>query len=176
MSLRIFVVAAALLSIERICYVWVWRYPDSFRRLCARPAISRLGEPVTVLQRMFYCFKGIQMAVFLYWFLYYRSPLPLDAGTWSRAMGMALIVTGQVLNWSVFYRLGKVGVFYGNRFGYQIPWCRDFPFSLIRHPQYLGVLCSVWGLFLAISFPRYEWFVLPSIETVYYVLGACLEQ
>jgi hypothetical protein len=26
----------------------------------------------------------------------------------------------------VLYRLGKVGVFYGNKFGYAIPWCRAF--------------------------------------------------
>jgi hypothetical protein len=30
--------AAALLTIERLCYVWVWHCPDAFRELCAKVA------------------------------------------------------------------------------------------------------------------------------------------
>jgi len=59
------IVAAALLSLERICYVWVWHYPDKFRKFCARAAAVRFGEPVVFLQNLFYCFKAIQLAVFL---------------------------------------------------------------------------------------------------------------
>ncbi len=94
----------------------------------------------------------------------------------SFTLGGALIVTGQVLNVSVFYRLGEVGVFYGNRFGYQIPWCNEFPFSLLKHPQYVGTLLSIWGFFLAMRFPHPDWCVLPMLETAYYSLGAYLEQ
>jgi len=171
-----FLAAAALLSLERICYVWVWRFPEAFRKLCERPVLVARGGPVHVLQKMFYCFKGIQLSVFAGWFLSYGSFSPLGGSIFSRAAGGALIIVGQILNLSVFYRLGPVGVFYGNRFGHRIPWCQRFPFSLLKHPQYVGAMCSVWGLFLAVCFPRYDWFVLPSLETVYYVLGACLEQ
>jgi hypothetical protein len=43
MSAEFFIVAAALLSLERVCYVLVWRYPEAFGRLCDRfAAPSRL--------------------------------------------------------------------------------------------------------------------------------------
>ncbi len=94
----------------------------------------------------------------------------------SFSVGMGLIVFGQILNLSVFYRLGKTGVFYGNRFGHQIPWCRRFPFSWFKHPQYVGALLSIWGFFLVMRFPHDDWYLLPALETVYYVLGAHFER
>jgi phosphatidyl-N-methylethanolamine N-methyltransferase len=92
------------------------------------------------------------------------------------AVGTASIVAGQFLNFSVFYRLGKIGVFYGNTFGYVIPWCREFPFSLLKHPQYVGALLSIWGFFLTMRFPYDDWYILPALQTAYYVLGAYFEQ
>jgi methylene-fatty-acyl-phospholipid synthase len=64
------------------------------------------------------------------------------------AIGVVIIAAGQALNVSVFRRLGKVGVFYGNRFGYTVSWC----------------------------FPAPDWIVVPFLETVYYAAGARLEQ
>jgi phosphatidyl-N-methylethanolamine N-methyltransferase len=178
MSLWVFLVAAALLSLERICYVWVWRSPESFRTFCGRPAVASVGEPVAVLQKLFYCFKGIQLGVFFGWCYFYGQGLPslLSGGIVALAAGGALIVAGQILNFGVFYRLGKIGVFYGNKLGYEIPWCRAFPFSLLQHPQYVGTLFSIWGFFLAMRFPHDDWYMLPTLETVYYVLGAYFEQ
>jgi hypothetical protein len=43
-----------------------------------------------------------------------------------------LIAIGQTLNAGVFYQLGSVGVFYGNRFGHDVEWCRGFPFRWWR--------------------------------------------
>ena len=62
MSLWPLLVAAVVLSLERICYVWIWRAPDVFRAFCARPAVA--GQPVDVVQKLFYGFKGLQLAVF----------------------------------------------------------------------------------------------------------------
>jgi hypothetical protein len=44
--------------------VWIVRAPDSFHALCARPAMAYFGAPVEVVQKLFYGFKGIQLAVF----------------------------------------------------------------------------------------------------------------
>jgi len=178
MNFWLFFIAAVLLSLERLCYLWAWRAPESFRAFCHHPAVAPLGEPVSVLQKLFYCFKGIQFAVFLGWCYVHGqvSPSLLSAGGFSLAVGGALIVVGQVLNFSVFHRLGKVGVFYGNRFGYAIPWRREFPFSLLKHPQYVGTLFSIWGFFLVTRFPHDDWFLLPLLETIYYALGAYFEQ
>jgi hypothetical protein len=101
-------------------------------------------------------------------------PPPGDA--WSMGLGAALVIAGQILNLSVFYRLGNVGVFYGNRFGYDVRWCRQFPFSVIDHPQYVGALLSIWGFFLIMRFPHGDWYLLPALETVYYALGARFER
>jgi len=90
-------------------------------------------------------------------------------------IGAMLVIVGQGLNIGVFFRLGALGVFYGSRFGYEIPRCREFPFSLVDHPQYVGALSSIWGFFIALRFPCHDWHVLPALETVYYVMGAWLE-
>jgi methylene-fatty-acyl-phospholipid synthase len=174
----VFLLAAILLSIERIAYIWAWRYPESFREFCERAPGGLLDEPITALRRLFYVFKAIQISVFLAGCYHFgngslvfgrESALPVAAGA-------ILLVVGQTLNLGVFYRLGTVGVFYGNRFGRDLPWCDEFPFSMLNHPQYTGALISIWGFFIATCFPRPDWFLLPLLETLYYCVGALLEQ
>jgi methylene-fatty-acyl-phospholipid synthase len=89
--------------------------------------------------------------------------------------GIAIVV-GQVLNWSVFYRLGRIGAFFGDRLGYDVPWSREFPFTLLSHPQYVGAVLTIWGFFSIMRFPQTDWLVLPALETAYYLVGACLEE
>jgi phosphatidyl-N-methylethanolamine N-methyltransferase len=66
-------------------------------------------------------------------------------------------------------------VFYGYQLGYNIPWSRAFPFSWFKHSQYVGTVWSIWGLFLILRFPQSDWYILPTLETVYYLLGAYFE-
>jgi len=170
--------AAVLLSLERLCYVYIARCPDAFRAWCSRPAVASVGSPVEVVQKLFYSFKGLQFAVFFGWCAVYgyAAPLPLSGCLVPLGVGVACMVTGQMLNCSVFYRLGQVGVFYGNRLGYDVPWCRAFPFSLLKHPQYIGTVLSIWGFFLIMRFPHHDWYLIPVLETAYYALGAYFEQ
>ena len=178
MNLWISLCAALLLSLERICYLWIWRAPDAFRAFSARPALAWIGNPVEVLRALFCSFKVIQGGVFLGWCWLYGngSLVPPGEGPLSLALGAALVGIGQILNCSVFYRLGKVGVFYGNKFGYRTRWVRKFPFSCLKHPQYVGALLSIWGFFLAMRFPAADWYLLPALETLYYALGAYWER
>lgn len=178
MSLWALCGVAAFLSLERLCYVWLCRAPEAFRACCDHPGVAWLGTPVEVVQKLFYGFKAIQVAVFIGWcYVYGHGSLwPLSADAWALGLGGTLLVVGQILSVSVFYRLGKVGVFYGNKFGYEIPWCYAFPFSLLAHPQYVGTLLSIWGFFLVMRFPHDDWYLLPILETVYYMLGAYYEQ
>jgi len=53
--------------------------------------------------------------------------------------------------------------------------CQEFPFSVLSHPQYVGTLLTIWGLFLAARFPHDDWYALPILETAYYAAGAWLE-
>jgi methylene-fatty-acyl-phospholipid synthase len=178
MSVLLVVSAAVLLSVERGCYVWIARAPAAFRRWCMRSPIVRLGEPVAVVRKLFYGFKVLQATVFVGWcyVLGHGSLAPVARHPVTLGIAAAAIVAGQVLNWSVFYRLGAVGAFFGDRLGYRVPWCSDFPFSWLSHPQYVGTVLTIWGFFLAMRLPRDDWYVLPAIETLYYVVGARLER
>jgi methylene-fatty-acyl-phospholipid synthase len=171
--------AAVLLSFERICYLWIWRSPDTFRAWCSHLAKGKPGiEPIDALQLLFWGFKILQCAVFIGWcFVFGGGSLwPANGNPFTLGVGAMLIAAGQTLNLSVFYRLGKVGVFYGNKFGYQVPWSHKFPFSCLKHPQYLGASLSIWGFFLVMRFPHDDWYLLPALETVYYSLGAFFER
>jgi phosphatidyl-N-methylethanolamine N-methyltransferase len=139
---------------------------------------ARLTGPHRCSGLLFYGFKGLQCGVFLAWCFIYGNGavLPLNGSVLYFSLGAVLIVVGQILNASVFYRLGKVGAFYGERFGYEVPWCRKFPFSWFKHPQYTGALLSIWGFFLVMRFPHDDWYILPALETAYYVLGAYFER
>jgi hypothetical protein len=173
----ILLIAAAALSVERACYVWIAHTPEVFRRWCARPLVARLGEPVVIVRELFYGFKAMQLVVFVGWcYLHGEGSLALAEYDFAVLGGGLLILGGQTLNVSVFYRLGAVGVFYGDRLGYEVPWCRDFPFSVLSHPQYVGTVLSIWGFFLALRFPHDDWILLPALETMYYVVGTFLEE
>jgi len=175
-----FAVAAVLLSLERVFYVWVSRRPDSLA-----PAVEALAawgiaaDRVDLLRWAFYAFKVLQAAVFAGWFIAFGQGQvwtpPAPAVLTAAAVLMSI---GQFLNFSVFYRLGSVGVFYGVHFGYAVPWTRAFPFSFpwLKHPQYAGTVLSIWGLFLAARYPAPDWWALPLLETVYYGIGARLEK
>lgn len=170
--------AAALLSVERVAYIVIWRDPAAFRRWSCRSGVATFDDPVESLALLFVAFKVLQMSVFLGWHLAVGDgtlwPYSRDPGI--LAAGLVLIGLGQALNLSVFQRLGKAGVFYGNRFGYPVSWCREFPFTWFDHPQYVGTVTSIWGFFLLMRFPAPDWIVLPVLETLYYTAGAYLER
>jgi methylene-fatty-acyl-phospholipid synthase len=173
MTWWLFISAALLLAIERIAYVLIWHYPQQFRAWC-----TGLGEPVDVVRWLFLLCKVIQLGVFAGWIYLHggNSLRPPSGSVLTMLAGSAFIVVGQVLNGSVFLTLGNTGVFYGNRFGHNVPWRCTFPFSVVSHPQYVGTVLSIWGLFLIARFPHPDWFLLPALETAYYSLGARYEQ
>ena len=175
-DLALTLIAALLLALERACYLAVWRHPTRFRHAVAGWA-GPAAEPVGALANLFVAFKVLQAAVFLGWCLYFGRGrlLPPDAALPVLAAGTLLVVAGQVLSAAVFVRLGLTGVFYGNRFGHEVRWRYGFPFSWLRHPQYVGTVATIWGVFLALRFPNPDWIVLPLLETAYYVAGAFLE-
>lgn len=178
MDLAFTAACAALLLVERLAYWFVWTRPAHFQAwLCRHP--QWLGsDPVLGLRSLFYGFKITQIAVLMGWCIWFGGallPWP-SAPVEIIGIGVLLILSGQILNLSVMFKLGSEGVFYGNRFGRRIEWQTGFPFSLLPHPQYLGALMSVWGFMLLMRFPNPDWIVLPLISTLYYALGARLER
>jgi len=132
---------------------------------------------VTALERLFCVFKLVQAVVFGGWIVGFADGgFPyVSPSTAALAGGAVLVVAGQVLNWATFWRLGRLGTFYGVRFGHEVPWCRSFPFNLIDHPQYVGTVLTIWGIFLLFRFPAPDWVWIPALETAYYALGAHFE-
>lgn len=170
--------AAVLLAVERVAYYLVCTRPDAFRRLCAGSFLDRAGGMVNAVAIAFYLFKLIQLAVFVGWCAWFGGAdwfVP-TAGGFALAAGAALIAAGQTLNLSVFRRLGREGVFYGQQLGHPVAWQTGFPFSLLAHPQYVGAAMSVWGFFLIMRFPHPDWIALPLLQTVYYAAAARLER
>jgi len=167
-------VSALLLSLERLTYYRVAHHPEQWRRFCTRAPLVRFGGPVDALHKLFLGFKVIQLGVFLGWCALFQGvfpPYPV-APPAALAVGGALVVVGMILNYSVFLRLGRVGVFYGAELGHSVEWVRGFPFSLFRHPQYLGTLVAIWGFFIGMRFPADDWIWLPLLQTLYYAWGA----
>ena len=177
MNVPLLFACAALLALERVCYAWAWFHTRSFRAFCAAGPMSSIGEPPEVLERLFYGFKLLQVSVFIVWCLVHGDGQlwPIHSPPAAVALGALVLTIGQTLNLLVFSRLGRSGVFYGCRFGRNVPWVEEFPFSLIKHPQYVGAVLSIWGLFLILRFPADDWAVLPLVQTVYYVIGAHCE-
>jgi methylene-fatty-acyl-phospholipid synthase len=166
---------AALLSLERLCYVWAWRRPRSFARAGRRWRLGR--DPVTALERAFCFFKLVQTAVFAAWCLWFAPDHrpAMSSSDEAILLGGLLVVAGQTLNFSAAWRLGRVGMFYGIRFGHRVPRVDRFPYSVLTHPQYFGTVATIWGLFLALRFPEPDWIVLPLLESTYYLVAAFLE-
>jgi methylene-fatty-acyl-phospholipid synthase len=174
-TLLVPLLAAVLLSLERICYVFAWHRPEAFRRMGCRVGLGRDG--VTALERAFYAFKVVQVAVCAGWCLWYSrgEPLAMSSSDEAILLGGLLIVAGQTLNFLAAWRLGRIGMFYGVRFGHRVARCDKFPYSVLAHPQYFGTVTTIWGVFLALRFPHPDWVVLPFLESVYYLVASYLE-
>jgi len=175
LTLVALLIAAVLLSFERIGYVWAWRRPEDFARRCRAWGLGT--DPVIALERLFYVFKVIQVGVIVGWIVLHQGDAfpSLSPEPWAFWTGLALALVGQTLNFGTFHAIGRTGVFYGVRFGRDVPWCHRFPFNIVDHPQYVGTVMTIWGALLGVQFPAPDWWLLPALLTFSYALGALLE-
>ncbi|RQO88531.1 hypothetical protein POPTR_003G182400v4 [Populus trichocarpa] len=73
---------------------------------------------------------------------------------------------GQFLNFRVYQLLGEAGTYYGVRFGKNVPWVTEFPFGVIRDPQYVG---SVLSLFACLSWVPFQYVLLWTLGYVFMI-------
>ncbi|XP_059643664.1 phosphatidyl-N-methylethanolamine N-methyltransferase [Cornus florida] len=122
-------------------YHWLWKYPQTWVDLCGRQR-----DPSKVMARVSHALKLIQLfSLFSVSSLSWPPPLYF----WP------LFLFGQFLNFRVYQLLGEPGTYYGVRFGKNIPWVTEFPFGVIKDPQYVGsvlslLACLSWVPFLYI--------------------------
>ena len=117
------------------------------------------SNPVDVIVRaMFYPSKVLQCGSML-WFYLSTAPAvssPFDVSAYAYLCALQLIICGQILNAGIYRAIGKAGVYYGFKYGFQVPWCTGFPFNVCTaHPQYLGATMTSFGMVILLSTPAH---------------------
>jgi len=64
----------------------------------------------------------------------------------------------------VYQLLGEAGTYYGVRFGKNIPWVTEFPFGVIKDPQYVG---SIMSLLACLWFAPFQYILLWVLAYVF---------
>uniref|UniRef100_A0A7S1RWR3 phosphatidyl-N-methylethanolamine N-methyltransferase n=1 Tax=Alexandrium catenella TaxID=2925 RepID=A0A7S1RWR3_ALECA len=144
-------------------YAYIWQRPCDFLEGAARMPLRLLGEhAVEVMQKLVLGLKAIQLASLLAWCEFGLLPVCGAVSGPSRwlvvqairsaaparwILGLGLLLPGQALNVGVYRSIGADGVYYGVKLGRPVPWASGFPFNVgLRHPQYVGAMCSWAGL------------------------------
>lgn len=128
------------------------------------------------------CSVGVQFMSVWAW-LYVRgvsSSLPLvlqSAHPLQILVAVGLFVFGQVLNAGIFKAIGHAGVYYGFKLGHVVPWVDGFPFTVVKHPQYVGSVASVWGAAVLVYglVPSADLVLLVFYWTLLYVYTGVME-
>ncbi len=73
----------------------------------------------------------------------------------------------------MYNAIGKKGVYYGEKLGSKVPWCTSFPFSVVSHPQYVGSVLTIWGVFALVyaQGPATLWTIAAYWTGLYLVTG-----
>jgi hypothetical protein len=174
----LWVVVFLLLGIERVLYGYVYHFPQHFKECCQRASYGSWfqQEPICywkICMQLGVYIKTIQFSVVVYDLTVrcsIRNPFTPQCGTWSQVLiGPVLIMAGQGLNMMAFRTLGAMGIYYGMELGYNVHRTTSFPYNLgLSHPQYYGVLASIWGLYITLSASS---FVVPCLETFWYLMS-----
>lgn len=171
------VLSFLLLGIERFLYGYIYQFPKSFKKCCHGPLKGLLGSAGgqywKVAQQL-----GVYIKVFQFGVIGYDLCLRGERGGIAAdfvlaLLGIVLISIGQLLNAATFNAIGGMGVYYGSQLGYNVPWHHGFPYNIgISDPQYWGVVCTVWGVYLMLAPSRDIiglHFVVPWVETFWYI-------
>lgn len=90
------------------------------------------------------------------------------------APSVYMAISATWLQRQVYNKIGKEGVYYGSRLGFDVPWCTDFPFDTFRHPQYLSATSLFFAFLLIIGWRKESTTVLAS-QLWFYSISAYME-
>jgi hypothetical protein len=71
-------------------------------------------------------------------------------------IAILFILSGQYLNYIMYYKLGSDFVYYGKEYNLQDSskeYISEFPFNL-HHPQYIGIILTIIGIFFLNGFEK----------------------
>ena len=70
-------------------------------------------------------------------------------------------------------------MYYGTRLGVHVPWYTGFPFNVVSHPQYVGSVLTIWGVFaltLTQAHLSAGYAVICVVWSLYYVITGYIEE
>ncbi|KAJ6703053.1 PHOSPHATIDYLETHANOLAMINE N-METHYLTRANSFERASE [Salix viminalis] len=161
-------------------YYWLWTNPQAWVNLCGKDK-----DPSKVMAYVSHFLKLLQfISLFSVSTLAWPPPLyfwPLFGfGQFLNfsliAIPLVLFMLNLMLIFGYLYRdtrypevyqlLGEAGTYYGVRFGKNVPWVTEFPFGVIRDPQYVG---SVMSLFACLSWVPFHYILLWTLGYVFII-------
>jgi len=160
---QLFALSVLGLTLPHMLYYFVWNNSRMWHGLFKTYSVFVFSSFATIL-------KGLQLFVWYQWF----HKLPEDHLIYVAAF---LTFVAIALNTVVTYKLGFRGVYYGFRLGHDVPSVTSFPFSWMRHPQYVAsvigwtsvaIICSAvyWREVLALLLVQVTAFLFTaSIES-----------
>jgi len=178
-----FLLASSFLAIERLCYTIIWLYPHKVEKYILELRGSWLNKNtdtiVDSIYKLFLINKIFQLLGYILIYILHPSISFQNMTLFQIVVGSNLAFVGQFLNVATYTAIGKVGVYYGYKFGFHVPWCNGFPFNVITsHPQYLGSTLTSYGLIL-ITMTEYHskdgWLMLGHIQAFQYLYMAYIE-
>lgn len=136
-------------------YTYLWKNPQPFvDYACADGA-----DPSHRMAQISTGLKVLQILALL-------SVASFESYSFPPWWSILLFAAGQYLNVRAYQLLGESGIYYGNRFGKNIPWVSEFPYGTIKDPQYWGSILSLIGVTCWVP---WQW-VLPWIAGYFFMV------
>ena len=121
----------AVLASPHAWYAWVLVHPASTKRVASwfrmEPVdwFADISLALNVAQLSSLAFYIVTSGHYDAWAILGR----LAEEPW-RALALPMFALGTVFKVTIFTAIGKIGVYYGAKFGHTIPWVHGFPFSV----------------------------------------------
>jgi len=116
-------------------YAYLWYFPTRWMSFVSPNDPCTTMARVSMVMRLFQWCCALSISSLS---LSYYQP-------WVYFGAFICIAAGQYLNARVYQLLGQTGVYYGSRFGKKVPWVTEFPYGVIRDPQYVGSILTFVG-------------------------------
>mmetsp|Transcript_47856 Transcript_47856/g.89589 ORF Transcript_47856/g.89589 Transcript_47856/m.89589 type:complete len:229 (-) Transcript_47856:91-777(-) len=172
-------------STNYLMHGYIWNRSKRFAALCDKPPLKLLGShPVDVFANLEVVAKVVQAgSVCAFLGSAGRSAAwvaACSAPAWCWAAFGAIVAAGQALNVATYNAIGNAGVYYGFKLGREVPWCFGFPFNTgLRHPQYLGVVLTLFGALPIVGTKELTQLGLPHLLLAWgsmYAMMSAMEQ
>ena len=114
-------------SLTHILYFFIWDYTDKYIKF----SYYLRTNPIFLMTLLSSSQKLSQCILIINYSIQHNTLIPYINNF--NIQNFVLITLGQILNIGVYYKIGIIGVYYGNKFGYNLPWITTF--QILTHTQ-----------------------------------------